>query len=149
MNKKKLALFACLLTLFSCGNENSKPPSGIELKDQNAIISIDLLQKSNLEKVLEEAISLQELNWTEDNSPAMLNGTAYTGWIKQKDEFQVGVGYLKDGIEDGPFIFLYENAKPKLMGSFEKGLKSGKWTAWKTDGSIQTQEIWKQGKLLK
>ena len=112
-------------------------------------MSIDLLDKSNLDKILEEAISLNELIWTEDNAPAILKDSPYTGWVKQPDESLIGVGYLKDGIEDGPFLFLYENSKPKLMGSFSKGLKSGKWTAWQKDGSIQTQEIWKQGKLTK
>ena len=149
MNIKKSPFILFLIFLSSCSTEDTINPTAYTEKNVDGILSINLLDRSNLDKVLEEAISLQELNWTEDNSPAMLNGTTYTGWIKQTDEFQVGVGYLKDGIEDGPFIFLYENAKPKLMGSFEKGLKSGKWTAWKTDGSIQTQEIWKQGKLLK
>ena len=40
MNKKKIALFACLLTLFSCGNEDPKTSSGNEVMDQNSITSI-------------------------------------------------------------------------------------------------------------
>ena len=147
MNIKKSQLLLFLLTLTSCGNENLINSSTSQEKNVNEIMSIDLLDKSNLDKILEEAIFFNELNWTEGNGPAILNDSPYTGWIKQPDDSLVGVGYLKDGIEDGPFLFLYENAKPKLMGSFAKGLKSGKWTAWQKDGSIRTQEVWKQGKL--
>jgi antitoxin component YwqK of YwqJK toxin-antitoxin module len=148
MNIIKSQLFLALLILTSCGNE-SLITSTNQGNNVDEIMSIDLLDKSNLDKILQEAISLNELIWTEDNAPAILKDSPYTGWVKQPDESLIGVGYLKDGIEDGPFLFLYENSKPKLMGSFSKGLKSGKWTAWQKDGSIQTQEIWKQGKLTK
>ena len=148
MNIIKSQLFLALLILTSCGNENLITSTN-QGNNVDEIISIDLLDKSNLDKILQEAISLNELIWTEDNAPAILKDSPYTGWVKQPDESLIGVGYLKDGIEDGPFLFLYENSKPKLMGSFSKGLKSGKWTAWQKDGSIQTQEIWKQGKLTK
>jgi antitoxin component YwqK of YwqJK toxin-antitoxin module len=148
MNIIKSQLLLALLILTSCGNE-SLITSTNQGNNVDEIMSIDLLDKSNLDKILQEAISLNELIWTEDNAPAILKDSPYTGWVKQPDESLIGVGYLKDGIEDGPFLFLYENSKPKLMGSFSKGLKSGKWTAWQKDGSIQTQEIWKQGKLTK
>ena len=94
MNKKKIALFACLLTLFSCGNEDPKTSSGNEVMDQNSITSIDLLQKSNLKDILKEAISIKDLNWSESGNPANINGTPYTGWVKKSGDYLHGIGYL-------------------------------------------------------
>jgi antitoxin component YwqK of YwqJK toxin-antitoxin module len=147
MNKKKIALFACLLTLFSCGNEDPKASSGKEVMDQNSIISIDLLQKANLKDILKEAISIKDLNWSESGNPANINGTPYTGWVKKSGDYLHGIGYLKNGIEDGPFLFLHENENPKLTGSFNNGLKSGTWTTWKDDGSLISKETWLNGML--
>jgi len=108
----------------------------------------DLLNKLILEKVLAVALPIEDLNWSDDGTPAIHNGEPYTGWIKQSVDPVFGVAYLNDGVDDGPFLLIHLNGKPLMSGAFSEGLKSGKWISWDEGGQVESEESWFKGEKL-
>ena len=98
MNIKKSQLLLFLLTLTSCGNENLINSSTSQEKNVNEIMSIDLLDKSNLDKILE--------NW-KTYTPHDLNNLIFDiPWvadymrIKRKNERNPQLLHINDTLEN-------------------------------------------------
>jgi hypothetical protein len=55
---------------------------------------------------------------------------------------------IKDGKEDGLFIYWYENGQKKEEVTFKFGEKDGKWTFWYENGQKEWEETFKAGELI-
>ena len=49
------------------------------------------------------------------------------------------------GIMNGLTETFYENGTPNLKGYSKNGKREGKWTTYKLDGSIESEELFKDG----
>ena len=150
MKYKKTIILISLLALTACEKEIDKnEPSTLATNiGDDSFPTVDLLEKSKVAKLLVDAMSISELEWGDDNSPATLKNTPYTGWVKHSSESASGLGYLFDGVEHGPFLIKYANGKPKLSGFYSSGLRSGKWITWSEDGNLKNEELWVDGKMV-
>ncbi len=150
MTQLKKYLLIPILSFASCEKqitENGTSSLNSDYLD-SGIFPEDLLDESILKKVLVGALHVEDLDWLDDGSPAMRDGKAYTGWVQQSNDSVSGVACLKEGFDDGPFLFIHSNGKPMLNGTFSDGLKSGKWTSWNEVGQVESEEIWLRGEKI-
>ena len=132
--------FLILLIFFGCSKTDSDI---VEKNSFHDSTPINLLDESVRNSLAKKAIYFDDLSWSEkENEKAFLSGKLFTGWVKREKETLLGIAQMKDGLEDGPFLFLYSNDNPKLMGSFENGKKSGLWKTWDKDGIITSERRW-------
>lgn len=150
MDRSNKYLLIFILFFASCEKQASE--SGQDSLKSNQLVGDlaqeDLLNQSILEKVLSTALPIEDLNWSDDGTPAMQNGVPYTGWIKQSSGPVFGVAFLNDGVDDGPFLLIHPNGEPSMTGAFSKGLKSGKWISWDESGKVESEESWLRGEKL-
>lgn len=72
------------------------------------------------------------------------NKNKYYYWFKAQKVLttQGGASGL---LLNGLFESFYDNKQLNSKGKFNKGLKNGEWIYWRTDGSIERLEHWKNG----
>ena len=150
MKYKKITILVSLLTFTACEKEiiDNEPSTLASNIGDGGFPAIDLLEKINVISVLADAISINDLEWGDDNLPATLKNLPYTGWIKHSSGPSFGVGYLVDGVEHGPFLIKHDNGEPRISGFYSRGIRSGKWITWNEDGTLNNEVIWANGKRV-
>jgi len=69
-----------------------------------------------------------------DENP--FNGVVYFNYSNGKPEFE---GFLKDGIQDGHWVWYYNNGVIKQEGEFKNIQHEGLWTTWYKSGQIEQE----------
>lgn len=72
------------------------------------------------------------------------NKNKYYYWFKAQKVLTTQGG-ASGVLLNGLFESFYENKQLNSKGKFNKGLKNGEWIYWRTDGSIERLEHWKNG----
>lgn len=72
------------------------------------------------------------------------NKNKYYYWFKAQKVLSTQGG-ASGLLLNGLFETFYENKQLNSKGKFRKGLKNGEWIYWRTDGSIERLEHWKNG----
>ena len=155
--KNSLFIYFAILLASGCG--------GIDLSDEN-----------ELSRVLEEAVSRDDLMIKDIAGRTQLvrpvDNQPYVGWmvdhyengrLRSLEYLREGVpsglfriwhpngipqseGFFRDGMEDGVWTLWFENGKKREMKRFEKGALKGPYAWWHTNGQLRAEGTYENGK---
>tara|TARA_B100000212_G_scaffold315574_1_gene269843 strand:- start:1398 stop:1949 length:552 start_codon:yes stop_codon:yes gene_type:complete len=132
--KNSLFIYFAILLASGCG--------GIDLSDEN-----------ELSRVLEEAVSRDDLMIKDIAGRTQLvrpvDNQPYVGWMV--DHYENGrlrsLEYLREGVPSGLFRIWHPNGIPQSEGFFRDGMEDGVWTLWFENGKKREMKIFEKGAL--
>ena len=132
--KNSLFIYFAILLASGCG--------GIDLSDEN-----------ELSRVLEEAVSRDDLMIKDIAGRTQLvrpvDNQPYVGWMV--DHYENGrlrsLEYLREGVPSGLFRIWHPNGIPQSEGFFRDGMEDGVWTLWFENGKKREMKIFEEGAL--
>lgn len=129
--KNSLFIYFAILLASGCG--------GIDLSDEN-----------ELSRVLEEAVSRDDLMIKDIAGRTQLvrpvDNQPYVGWMV--DHYENGrlrsLEYLREGVPSGLFRIWHPNGIPQSEGFFRDGMEDGVWTLWFENGKKREMKIFEK-----
>lgn len=112
--------------------------------------SLVLGQKVDKEIYLKHSFKQDGLSYQftvlDESKPGVFhyNKSKYYYWFKAQKVMSTQGG-ASGLLLNGLFESFYENKQLNSKGKFNRGLKNGEWIYWRTDGSIERLEHWKNG----
>ena len=104
------------------------------LKSGQGNFSIDYLIKSN-DKLVR--------HFTNDYVTGRVYRIFQNGYHKKKY-----VGELIESSRDGKWTTWWDNGERKIEGTYLKGVKNGFWHEWSEDGTMISELIYKEGRVI-
>jgi antitoxin component YwqK of YwqJK toxin-antitoxin module len=90
------------------------------------------------------------LNGKKHSQGCIKNNTENGYWVFYYSNGQnASAGHFLNGKREGVFLYWYSNGNFKSMGHFKKDKYHGKWQNNKEDGSIDSEQMYRNGVLVK
>ncbi len=154
--------FILLLVVFCVVGCNTKPsPEGSVSPNEEALKKQSLLNQSETERLLKEAVHVDdvdellknavvgaELKDSDDLACHINQSKPYSGLIKGMNKLgQLQfLGWVTAGKANGFTTHWHQSGQKKSEGTLKNGKKDGPWIYWSKNGKKVTEEIWKEGK---
>ena len=86
-------------------------------------------------------------NLTGKTQGTIRNGTEEGPWIYYYDNGQLSrKGTYKDGYKDGPWVNYYDNGQLGSKGTYKNGKEDGRWVRYWSNGQLWHKGTYKDGK---
>lgn len=112
----------------------------------------DLTNTEAIKNVEKVAVEVKILQSRIQNGESLLylpnKETPYTGWMKEiLSDGAIELTQIKNGILNGPYVEYLESGQKAIEGINLNGSKHGKQTLWYKNGQINSELIFKNGKV--